>query len=90
MIKKSLKENRAAEAIRVFGGSPIRVAVPPTFERTASAISRGMGFIRSLPATNKVTGAMRIITVILFKNMEMTAVRVPRRTSRRQGEPWAC
>ena len=87
MIKKALNESPAADPISILGGSPISVAVPPMFERKASAIRRGTGLIRNLSATRIVTGAIRIMTVALFNTMEITVVSPPRIASRRTGLP---
>ena len=43
-----MKENPAAEPIIIFGGSPIKVAVPPIFEAKTSPIKNGIGLISSL------------------------------------------
>ena len=42
---KSIKLSLAAEPIIILGGSPMRVAVPPTFEAIASLTKNGIGFI---------------------------------------------
>ena len=42
-IKKSRKEKPAALPIIMFGGSPIRVAVPPILDANTSVIIIGIG-----------------------------------------------
>ena len=46
--RKSKKVNPVAEPIMMFGGSPMRVAVPPTFEATISVMKNGTGEISSI------------------------------------------
>ena len=79
----------AAEPIMVLGGSPISVAVPPILENIASPISSGTGLICNLVATSNVTGAIKMITVRLFRNIETMAVIPPSNTSKRRGDPAA-
>jgi hypothetical protein len=40
-MMKALKERPVAEPIRMFGGSPIRVAVPPILEPSTSLKRKG-------------------------------------------------
>ena len=48
--RKSRKVSPLAEPIRMFGGSPIKVAVPPMFEASTSASTNGTGEIRRVVA----------------------------------------
>ena len=69
-----IDENPAAEPIIIFGGSPIRVAVPPIFDAKISVINNGTGLISSSLAIAKVTGIIRITVVTLSKNADAIAV----------------
>lgn len=57
-----------------FGGSPIRVAVPPMFEASASAIRNGTGRTPIRSQTSKVTGATSRTMVTLSSPADATAV----------------
>ena len=58
----------------MFGGSPIRVAVPPILDAKISVIKYGNGLTPNLSATKKVTGTTSITVVTLSKNADATAV----------------
>ncbi len=60
---------------KMFGGSPISVAVPPTFENTISPKIYGRGLISISSAASMVRGIMRRIVVTLSMNIDTTAVR---------------
>ena len=60
--------------MRMFGGSPISVAVPPMFEKIASRIRIGAVGSRRSCVMRIVTGAIRITVVTLSMNAEMNAV----------------
>ena len=62
----------------MFGGSPIRVAVPPMFEEITSITISGIGSMSRASASRKVTGTTSRIVVRLSRNAESTAV-VPAR-----------
>ncbi len=67
----------------MLGGSPIRVAVPPTLEAKASGRSRVIGFILRVTAISMVTGMTNNMVVTLSKKAEIKAViniKVPERT----------
>src|SRR5512135_3680948 len=66
--------NLAKEPMRMLGGSPIRVAVPPTFDAKTSGISRVKGLIFKVTAISMVTGISSSMVVTLSKKAEVTAV----------------
>ena len=72
----------------MFGGSPIRVAVPPILEARISVIKYGIGFISRYFATRKVTGTTRITVVTLSRKAEANAVKNPRTKSIFTGCPF--
>ena len=74
---KSINENPAALPIIMFGGSPIKVAVPPIFDENISVSKYGIGFISSFLAIANVIGKTRITVVTLSKNALVTAVNKP-------------
>ena len=73
---KELKSIFAAEPIIILGGSPIRVAAPPTFEASTCARIKGIGDTLKTLNTEIVTGTMSKIVVTLSMNIEVTAVNV--------------
>ncbi len=48
LARKSKKVRPVAEPIMMFGGSPMSVAVPPTFDAMISVRKNGMGFTSSI------------------------------------------
>ncbi|MPM80133.1 hypothetical protein SDC9_127179 [bioreactor metagenome] len=58
----------------MFGGSPIRVAVPPIFEAIASEIRRGTGLNFIISARERIIGLMSNTVVTLSSTPERTAV----------------
>ena len=75
---KALKLSPVAPAMMMFGGSPIRVAVPPMLEAITSMISSGTASMSSASASRKVIGAISRIVVRLSRKAESSAV-VPAR-----------
>jgi hypothetical protein len=71
----------AAEPISMFGGSPISVAAPPTFEVSTWARINGIGDIFRILKIEIVTGTIRRTAVTLSMNIDDTAVKVPSKTS---------
>src|SRR5680860_785532 len=71
---KELKLSPVAPAMMMFGGSPIRVAVPPMFDAITSMISSGIGSMSSASASRKVIGVISRIVVRLSRKAESTAV----------------
>ena len=61
-------------AIRMFGGSPISVAVPPMFDATISMMISGTGSTSSASASRNVIGTISRIVVTLSRNADSTAV----------------
>ena len=72
---KSIKLNPAFAAIIIFGGSPIKVAVPPIFDASTSVIKNGTGSHSNSFAITKVTGITRTTVVTLSKNADAIAVK---------------
>lgn len=58
----------------MLGGSPIKVAVPPMFEKIISESKYGTGFTCKMRVIDKVTGTTRSTVVTLSKNAEPSAV----------------
>ena len=58
----------------MFGGSPIKVAVPPMLDAIASAIRNGTGRHPSRSHTSSVTGATSSTVVTLSSSADATAV----------------
>ena len=71
---KSLNVRFAAEPIMMFGGSPIRVAVPPMFDEMICAKRKGYGLTFSADVMCSVTGTVSSTVVTLSRNAENTAV----------------
>ena len=74
LARKSLKDSPARLAMMMLGGSPIRVAVPPMLEASASAMRNGTGGRPSRSQTSRVTGAISSTVVTLSSSAEATAV----------------
>ena len=58
----------------MLGGSPIKVAVPPTLEAKTSGIRRVRGLIFRVTAISMVTGIISSMVVTLSRKAETTAV----------------
>ena len=71
---KAVNESPVAPAIRMFGGSPISVAVPPTFDAMISITTSGIGSMSSASARRNVIGTISRTVVRLSRNAERTAV----------------
>ena len=84
-VRKSIS---AALPIKIFGGSPTRVAMPPISDARISAMRKGTGLTLRLEATNNVTGATSTTMVTLSRNAEVTAVTKERITNMRKGSPF--
>ena len=74
LTRKSPKSSPAAEPMRMFGGSPMRVAVPPMFEAKIWLIRYGKGETLSVRAIESVTGVSRTTVVTLSRTAARTAV----------------
>ena len=84
-----MNDRPARLAMMMFGGSPIRVAVPPMLDASASAIRNGTGGTPSRSQTSKVTGATSSTVVTLSSSAEATAVMTTSSTMIRNGRPRA-
>ena len=85
---KDIKLKFPALPIIIFGGSPIRVAVPPIFEEIISVNKYGIGFISNFLAIENVIGIISITVVTLSKNALTIAVKSPRQTKILIGWPF--
>jgi hypothetical protein len=70
LTMKSLNESPVAPAIRMFGGSPISVAVPPMFEEMISIRISGIGSMSSASASRNVIGTTSRIVVRLSRKRD--------------------
>jgi len=82
-----VKSIPAALPIRMFGGSPMRVAVPPMLQASISAMRNGSGFSRSCSVTKRVTGTTSTTIVTLSRKAELSAVTTQRTRRIRTGRP---
>ena len=87
-FKKSIKDKPAALPIIMFGGSPIKVAVPPIFDAKISVIKNGRGFMSNSFAIANVIGIIKITVVTLSKNAETTAVKIAKQNKITFGRPF--
>ena len=87
LTRKSTKSRPAAEPMRMFGGSPMRVAVPPMLEAKIWLIRYGTGETPSVRAIDSVTGVSSTTVVTLSRTDDSSAVATARRTSSRNGSP---
>ena len=87
LTRKSLKLSPARLAMMMFGGSPMRVAVPPMLEAIASARRNGIGDSPSRSHTSRVTGATSSTVVTLSSSADATAVMTTRSTMVAKGRP---
>ena len=85
---KSIKDNPAALPIIMFGGSPIRVAVPPILDANISVIKNGIGLISNSFAITKVTGMIKITVVTLSRKADTIAVKNAREINMCLGDPF--
>lgn len=58
----------------IFGGSPIRVAVPQRFEAIIIGITKRTGLIQNILDMETATGTIKNIVVTLSRNADRTAV----------------
>ena len=75
--RKSVNESSSADPMRMFGGSPISVAVPPILDAKILISRYGYGLTSSLLAICIVTGTTSSTVVTLSRNAENTAVTKP-------------
>ena len=82
-----LKVRPTREPMMMFGGSPIRVAVPPMFEITAWLMTKSLGS-RPSPTVSSTTMGMMIRTVVtLSRKADNTAVTTEKRIRIFRGFP---
>ena len=86
---KSMKLRPACEPIMIFGGSPIRVAVPPMLEARICASRKGTGSMPRMPVIAIAIGPTSSTVVTLSRNAESTAVRMVNSSMIFQGLPFA-
>ncbi len=84
---KAMKERPVAPAMRMFGGSPISVAVPPMFDTSTSTTISGIGSMSSASASRKVIGTTSRIVVRLSRNADSSAVVIASDASTASGRP---
>ena len=87
LVMNSTNDNPVAPAMRMLGGSPISVAVPPMFEATISISTSGSVSMSSVSASRKVIGTISRTVVKLSKNAESTAVALANETTTASGRP---
>ena len=80
-------ESPVRPAMRMFGGSPISVAVPPMFEATISMTISGIGSMSSASASRNVIGTTSRIVVRLSRNADSTAVVIASASTTASGRP---
>ena len=82
-----MKSSPVAPPMRMLGGSPIRVAVPPMLLAMTWVIRNGRGSSSRSSQMAIVTGAISRIVVTLSRKAEATAVKRAKPTIMRQGSP---
>ena len=85
LTRNAMKFSPTVDPIIRFGGSPIRVAVPPMLDARVSAMMNGTGETFIWEATIKVTGTTRSTVVTLSRNAERIAVAITSRIMVRAG-----
>jgi len=80
-------ESFVNEPIIMFGGSPMRVAVPPKLDAIACVIKKGTGLMRNSAQARRVIGLIKSTVVAFGKNEEMTAVTTTKSKSSFKGSP---
>ena len=73
LVMKAMKLSPVAPAMRMFGGSPISVAVPPMLETRISMITSGIGSMSSASASRNVIGTISSTVVRLSRKAESKA-----------------
>jgi len=81
ILMKSINPNPLAEPTRILGGSPISVAVPPTFAARTPASRKFLGETSRESATRNITGAKRSIVVTLSRKAEKSAIVTIKKTN---------
>lgn len=85
--RKSTNDSPAALPIMMFGGSPMRVAVPPMLEAKISVSRNGTQGTSSFLQIAKVIGMTRMTVVTLSRNALTSAVKSPSETRMSTGRP---
>ena len=83
----SVKLSPVAPAIRMFGGSPISVEVPPMFEAMISMSTSGIGSMSSASASRNVIGTISSTVVRLSRKADSTAVATASDATTAHGRP---
>ena len=68
----AVNERPVAPAMRMLGGSPISVAVPPMLETMISMTTSGIGSTSSASASRNVIGTISSTVVRLSRNADST------------------
>ena len=68
----AMKERSVAPAMRMFGGSPMSVAVPPMLDAKTSMSTSGIGSMSSASASRNVIGTMSSTVVRLSRKADST------------------
>jgi hypothetical protein len=76
-----------APAMRMFGGSPMSVAVPPMFEAITSMMTSGIASMSSASASRKVMGTTSRTVVRLSRKADRSAVVPARHATTASGRP---
>ena len=87
LTRNAPKSRSAADPMRMFGGSPMSVAVPPMFEAKTWLIRYGNGETLRVLAIDSVTGVRRTTVVTLSSTAASSAVRIARMSRSRNGWP---
>ena len=81
------KERSVAPAMRMFGGSPMSVAVPPMLDAKTSMSTSGIGSMSSASASRNVIGTMSSTVVRLSRKADSPAVAPARLSVMASGLP---
>lgn len=73
-FRKSTKPRFACHPMMIFGGSPMSVAAPPTFDARIIGSRSDLAGTCIIFAIDRATGVMRIIVVTLSRRADTTAV----------------
>lgn len=88
LVMKAMKSSPGTLLpIMMFGGSPMRVAVPPMFEAMIWEMRKGRGLTWSWLVILNMTGTVSRTVVTLSRKAEQTAVRVASRMRSQRGCP---
>ncbi len=87
LTMKSVNDRSVAPAMRMFGGSPMSVAVPPMLEAMISMSTSGIASMSSASASRNVIGTMSSTVVRLSRNADSTAVAPERHRATASGRP---